>query len=125
MTVRVHHTLHNLDRDLRSIPVTAARETAKLVRDNAKDGNRRAKAFAKVSAGRHGRHYHKAFTAEVGASPFTWVYGPDSSKKQGGMSFEFGSRNQRPHLDLNRSADIIAPQLADDARKMLDGLFWP
>jgi hypothetical protein len=26
---------------------------------------------------------------------------------QGGMSFEFGSRNQPPHLDLNRSADII------------------
>lgn len=123
MTVRVTHTLANLDRDMRAIPVTAARETAKLLRDNAKDGNRRAKAFAKASAGKHGKHYHKAFTVEA-INPTTWVYGPDASKPQGDMSFEFGSRNQPPHLDLNKSADVIGPKLGEDVRKMIDGLFW-
>jgi hypothetical protein len=124
VTVHARHTLHGLERDLRDIPSNAARETAKIVRENAKDGNRRAKAFAKVSAGKHGKHYHRAFSAEaVDAS--TWVYGPDAGMPQGGMSFEYGSRNQRPHLDLNRSADIIGPKLAEDARSMLDGLFWP
>lgn len=125
MTVHVRHTLGGLDRDMRDIPVTAARETAKLVRNNAKDGNRRAKAFAKVSAGKHGKHYHKAFTAEVGDDPFTWVYGPDDSKPQGDMSFEYGSRNQKPHLDLNRSADIVEWQMRLDVKDMLDRLFWP
>lgn len=124
MTVRVTHTLAGLDRDMRAIPVTAARKTAQIVRDNAKDGNRRAKAFAKVSAGKHGKHYHKAFTAEA-LSPTSWEYGPDSSKPQGDMSFEFGSKNQKPHLDLARSADIVEFQMRLDVKDMLDDLFWP
>jgi hypothetical protein len=41
------------------------------------------------------------------------------------MSFEYGSRNQPPHLDLNKSADLIGPQLAKDAGNLLDSLFWP
>lgn len=123
MTVRVTHTLDSLDRDMRALPAKAARETAKVVRDNARLGNRIAKANAKQSAGRHGKHYHKAFTAEP-IGPFEWEYGPDSARPQGGMSFEYGSRNQPPHLDLNKSADVIGPKLRDDVGDMLDGLFW-
>lgn len=115
--------LAGLERDMRAIPVTAARNTAKLVRDNAKDGNRRAKAFAKVSAGKHGKHYPNAFTAEA-IDAFTWEYGPDASKKQGDMSFEFGSRKQKPHLDLAKSADIVSFQMRLDVQDMVKGLFW-
>lgn len=123
MTVRVTHTLAGLDRDMRALPVKAVRETAKVVRANAVEGNRRAKAFAQASAGAHGKHYHRAFTAEA-LSATTWEYGPDASKPQGGMSFEYGSRNQRPHLDLNRSADVQGVKLGESVRDLLNNLFW-
>lgn len=123
MTVHIVHTLAGLDRDMRALPVKASRETAKIVRDNAKLGNRKAKALAKESAGKHGKHYHKAFTAEA-IDPFTWEYGPDESMPQGDMSFEYGSVKQSPHLDLNKSADLIEFQLHVDVRDMLKGLFW-
>ena len=42
----------------------------------------------------------------------------DVAKPQGDMSFERGSRNQPPHLDLNRSADVIGPQLGQVADAM-------
>lgn len=116
--------LAGLERDMRAIPVSAARETAKLVRDNAKAGNRRAKVFAKGSARKHGKHYPNAFTAEA-IGPTAWEYGPDSSKPQGDMSFEFGSKNQKPHLDLAKSADIVGFQMRLDVRDMVEGLFWP
>lgn len=123
MTVRITHTLADLDRDMRALPVKAARMQAELVRGTAEKGNRIARNFARSSAGKHGKHYPNAFSAEA-VDPFTWVYGPDAGKPQGDMSFEFGSRNQRPHLDLAKSADIVGPGMASDVRKMLDRLFW-
>jgi hypothetical protein len=51
-------------------------------------------------------------------------YGPDAAMPQGGMSFEFGSRNQKPHLDLAKSADVIGPALAQEVRGLADQWFW-
>ena len=110
--------------DMRAVPVNFVRKGAGVVRSNARLGNGRAKAFAKESAGAHGKHYHKAFTAEA-LSALSWEYGPDAGQPQGGMSFEFGSRNQPPHLDLARSLDIQGPQFRKDVSALLDGLFWP
>lgn len=124
MSVRVTHTLAGLDADFRKMPKIAARESAKLIRNNAKLGNKRAKAFAKVSAGKHGKHYHRAFTAEA-LGPYSWEYGPDASKPQGDMSFEFGSRQQPPHLDLAKSADIVQFQMKVDVRDLVAKVFWP
>ena len=75
--------------------------------------------FSSVPARKHGKHYHRAITAEK-KHPLglTWAYGPDVAKPQGDMSFERGSRNQPPHLDLNRSADVIGPQLGQVADAM-------
>lgn len=123
MTVNITHTLGDLDRDLRALPVKEARMRAEMVRGTAERGNRIAANFARASAGSHGKHYHKAFTAEA-VDPFTWVYGPEAARPQGGMSFEYGSRNQAPHLDLNRSADVVGDSLTDNAQKMLERLFW-
>lgn len=123
MRIRVTHGLAGLERDCRKVAVTANRRMAKVVRTNAEQGNRLAKGIARKSAGAHGRHYPNAFTAEA-RSPLVWEYGPDASKPQGGMSFEFGSRNQPPHLDLAKSADIQGPRFARDASNIFDGLFW-
>lgn len=124
MGIRVSHTLDDLERDMKAMPRKAAVGTAKIVRENAKLGNKIAKANAKSSAGKHGKHYHKSFSAEA-VDAFTWVYGPDSSKPQGDMSFEFGSRQQKPHLDLAKSADIVEFQMLVDVKDLLRELFWP
>lgn len=123
-SIRVEHTIDDLESDLRKIAVTARGKMADIVKRDARTGNTIAKSRARESAGAHGKHYHKAFTAER-ITPLMWEYGPDAARPQGGMSFEFGSRNQPPHLDLNKSADLIGPQLAKDARDLLGDLFWP
>lgn len=121
-TVRVSHGIDDLRSDLAGIPVKLASQAPKVVKRNADQGNKIAKAFARESAGRHGKHYHKRFSAEL-ISPFVAEYGP-SGRPQGEMSFEHGSRNQPPHLDLAKSADIQGPKFADDIGDLVDGLFW-
>ena len=123
MRVTVHHTLHDLESDLRTIPTRGKAKFAATVRRNAEQGNRLGSAFARHSSGAHGKHYPRAFEAEA-ITALSWEYGPNAAMPQGGMSFEFGSRNQRPHLDLNRSADFMGPKFHHDIRKDLDGLFW-
>ena len=123
MRVNVSHSIDRLERDARQIPVKAARKMASTVRKNAEQGNRLARSIARRSAGSHGKHYPNAFTAEARGA-LAWEYGPDASRPQGGMSFEYGGRNQPPHLDLNKSADVQGPRFARDAGNILDGLFW-
>lgn len=123
MRIRVRHTLGGLERDARRAPVKAARQMAKAVRTRAEQGNRDAVRRARRTAGKHGKHYPDAFSVEA-LSPFEYEYGPESASPQGDMSFEYGSRNQPPHLDLSKSADIVGPKLEKDAAKIMDGLFW-
>lgn len=105
--------IHVLADDFDKIPNRATHLVANAVERTAKDGNRIAKGFARSSAGRHGKLYPRAFSAEsAGLLGLSWVYGPVSAMPQGGMSFEFGSRNQPPHLDLTKSADVIGPLLS-------------
>lgn len=123
MRVKVTSHLDALAADMAAIPVRAVKDGSKVVRKNLREGNRLAKAFAKNSAGSHGKLYPLAFSAEM-TSALAGEYGPDAAKPQGGMSFEYGSRNQPPHLDLNRSADIIGPKFARDVDDMIGRLFW-
>lgn len=122
-SIRVTHTIGGLERDMRRIATTTKAKMAKVVRRNATQGNRLAKGIARRSAGAHGVHYPKAFTAEA-ITPLMWEYGPDASMLQGDMSFEYGSRNQPPHLDLEKSQDVIGPAFAKDVADTADGLFW-
>jgi hypothetical protein len=123
MRISVTGGVGDLANDLAAIPAKAARGLATTVRKNANEGNRLASRFAKESAGAHGKHYPRAFSAEA-ISPLSWEYGPDAAKPQGGMSFEEGSRNQPPHHDLAKSQDIIGPKLAADVGDVVDRLFW-
>jgi hypothetical protein len=59
------------------------------------------------TAGRHGIHYPASITSEVHGDE--GEVGPDSGMPQGGMSFEEGSRNQPPHLDGQKAAEVVGP----------------
>lgn len=106
----------------RKIPADCRRVTL----HSAREGNKIAKSFARSSAGRHGKHYPNAFTAEMKVALLTLFvaeYGPDAAMPQGGMSFERGSRNQPPHLDLAKSSDLAGPAFAQEVRDMAKGWF--
>lgn len=122
--IKVTSTMALLQKDMDRIVRQAPKDMDRVTELNAKRGNRIAADFARHTAGRHGKHYHKAFTIER-VGEHVWEYGPDSAMPQGGMSFEYGSRNQPPHLDLNKSADIAGPLFARDVARFLpDKWFW-
>ena len=125
MATRIYHSLDDLERDMKTIATTFKPRAAEQVRDVARDGNKVARRLARRSAGAHGKHYFKAMSTER-QTPLSWEYGPDAAMPQGGMSFEHGSRNQPPHHDLAKSADIHgANDLAARMDRVLDRLFWP
>lgn len=131
MRVRVTNTLDSLADDMADIVKRAPRDMVKVVREGIRAGNMVARDYAKRSAGSHGKHYHRAFSTEMhgvvsfgGVFGYSGEYGPDASKPQGSMSFERGSRNQPPHNDLARSADLIGPSFAQEVRGLPDGWFW-
>lgn len=69
---------------------------------------------AVTTSGQHGKHYPNSISAELtfGVTAISVEVGPDSSMPQGSMGrgFEFGSRNQPPHLDGARAlADNEGP----------------
>lgn len=138
MRVSVTHGIDDLLSDMAAIPPRAVKDMVRVVREGVKTGNTVAKDLARVSAGAHGgvsrkgvRPYVKSFSWEMnpisggfGAYSISGVYGPDASKPQGNMSFEGGSRNQRPHRDLAKSADLIGPAFLGEVRRLPDNWFW-
>jgi len=79
----------------------------KVVRDGAGALTVLWRQNARDTAGEHGKHYPRSIGYDLRDGGLTAVIGPDASKPQGGMSFEYGSRNQPPHLDGNRAADDV------------------
>lgn len=131
MRVRVVHDIDDLANDLVSISRRVRPDMRECVSESIDEGNKLAKANAKRTAGTHGKHYHKAFGAEMHrgyglfGNTISGEYGPDANKPQGGMSFERGSRNQPPHNDLAKSADIAGEKLALKVNLRVDSWFWP
>lgn len=72
-------------------------------------------ANARVTSGAHGKHYPDSIDSELafGIGAISVDVGPNSAKPQGGMGkgFEFGSRNQPPHLDGLRALDGMQGRL--------------
>lgn len=126
MPTRIVHSLADLERDLRTIATTFKPRAAEQVRDVAQDGNKAGRRLARRSAGKHGKHYFKAFSVER-RQALSYEWGPDADMPQGGMSFERGSRNQPPHHDIAQAADQHgAPDLSRRVNRLvLDRLFWP
>lgn len=124
VTAHVTHSIDDLADDCRAIAVRAPRDLRAVVREGLKVGNSLARDNAKRTAGTHGKHYPRAFSYEM-TGPLSGEYGPDAAMPQGGMSFENGSRNQPPHNDLAKSADIIGPSFAGEVGRTAAGWFWP
>lgn len=97
---------------------SAIREEATEIRNSWRDD-------ARAKAGAHGKHYPSSITLETrstGMLSVEAVVGPDSSKKQGGMSFEFGSRNQPPHLSGQKAAQESEERIVKRMDDWLDGV---
>lgn len=113
-----------LARDLQNAKMRVQTGARRELRKGAQSLERRWRSNARRSAGSHGKHYPDAITAEQ-VGPLAFEVGPESARPQGGMSFEYGSRNQPPHLDGNRAADVVFPRvarnMADVAVRALEG----
>lgn len=102
--------LKRLARDLEGAKFRAQTGARQELRKGAQSIERRWRTNARRTAGRHGKHYPNAIGWEQ-VGPLAFEVGPDPAKPQGGMSFEYGSRNQPPHLDGNRAADVVFPRV--------------
>lgn len=135
MGVRVTHDIGDLEADLRTIALRTPVGLRAVVSKTAQRGTRLARDFASqqhTMNSNYDVHYPKSITWDqpksfygFGGGSITAEYGPDPARPQGGMSFEFGSRNQKPHLDLARSADVVAIQFGPNVIYAADKLFWP
>src|SRR5690606_13835025 len=111
------HEVDELARDLAKAPERVVVTSRGAVRDAAKKLRDDWRSNARATARRHGKHYPRSITHEaVGLDGLTYEVGPEFGKLQGrmGRGFEYGSRNQPPHLDGNRAADGIERELARD-----------
>lgn len=134
MRISVHHNLEDLEADFRTIARRAPGEFRGVVRDGLRAGNMLAKDFARQSERAHAKYYHAAFTTDLyamgrfsgGVNSHAGEYGPVAIG-QGNLApiLEGGSRNNPPHNDLAKSADIIGPAFVRSVRDVLDDLFWP
>lgn len=68
---------------------------------------------ATQTAGKHGKHYPKSINYKMlpSLSAITAEIEPTPGMMQAGMSFEYGSRNQPPHLDGQRAKDAAEPRI--------------
>lgn len=121
MSVRVTHTIGDLQRDCAAVPVKAAPRMVKVVRKNVEQGNKVAQGVAKRKAGPHGTAYWKRLSAEM-TGPLSGEYGPHGDVV--GNAVGAGWRNGPPNTDLAKSADLQGPKFAHDAGSIFRGLFW-
>lgn len=100
--------------ELGKIDKHAFKAVVSIVEESAIDVRDEWKANAKESSGRHGSWYAHSIRYRM-VPAFTSIVAdiePTPGYKQAGMSFEFGSRNQPPHLDGQRAIDRYAPLIA-------------
>ena len=116
--------LREFGMELPKLGVAGAKAMHKVLSVGAVDLRDEWRKNAEVTSGEHGRLYPKSIVV------FPWlstdvVYdiGPDPRLPQGGMSFEFGSSKQPPHLDGQRAADEVIPKIAGRATTVLFHLF--
>lgn len=131
MKVKVTHGMRDFSNDIAAASKKVRPRLGGVVREAVKVGNMLARDFARESAGEHGKLYPRSFSGSLGQwqqvfglGVLSGEYGPDAAKPQGNMSFEGGSRNQKPHLDLARSQDIIGPAFGKEVHDATDGILW-
>jgi hypothetical protein len=104
--------LYALSRDLGKTGAKSALVMYGVFKEGGKDLETTWKRNAKATSGQHGKRYPDSITTDMHVSTNIEVeVGPDPQLPQGGMSFEFGSVNQPPHLDGQMAADEVVPRI--------------
>lgn len=96
--------------DIQQSPRKVVRRLAVAVPEAGEDVRDEWRSNAVETAGAHGKLYPETIEVRMN-SPLEAVIAPDPSMDQGDMSFEFGSRNQPPHLDGQRALDTLAHRI--------------
>ena len=117
-TIRVHHTIGALERDLVAAAARVPVEGPGVVWRNAEEGNRLARNFAIQAAGPHGKNYFERVTAEM-TGGLTAEFGPSAVL---GLRYTGVAGNVGAGRDLDKSAAIIGPKFGRDAGALLDGI---
>jgi hypothetical protein len=82
---------------------------------------------ATITAGEHGRHYPKSIDSGLALTvgSVSVDVGPNRTKRQGGMGpgFEFGSKNQPPHLDGLKAMNSIEAEVEALLYAVVEGTF--
>lgn len=106
------HELSALAVDLGKVSAGTTVKMAEVFREAGRDLTKQWAANARATSGTHGKYYPDSIDSEMQISTDIVVeVGPNPAKKQGGMSFEYGSVNQPPHLDGQKAADAEVPKL--------------
>lgn len=104
--------LYALSRDFGKIGARTTLVMFDVFKDAGNDLRDQWRENATATSGEHGKHYPRSITADFRVSTNIEVeIGPDPRLPQGGMSFEYGSVNQPPHLDGQRAADEVVPRI--------------
>lgn len=109
MAISVSSNAAQVSLDLGKIGYRATRRLQAVVEDAGTDVRDAWRDNLAESSGSRGPHAPAAIKAHSGVL-VSEIY-PDESMKQGGMSWEFGSENQPPHLDGQRALDSLAPRI--------------
>lgn len=104
--------VHALSRDLGAIGARSTAAMFGVFKESGEDLRDKWKSNARATSGQHGKRYPDSITMDMKVSRSIEVeVGPDPRLPQGGMSFEYGSVNQPPHLDGQMAADEVIPQI--------------
>lgn len=106
-----------LGRRLEDLGPELADEIAKATRDAGDEHARLWKAHAKRTSGRHGALYPRTIRNRF-TSGADWAQSETGSSSPAARGYEFGSRNQPPHLDSAKTypiADQHWQKACDDA----------
>lgn len=108
MSITIESNANEIIADIGRMTREVTNRMASVIESSAVDMRDEWRANARVTAGKHGKHYPNSIQYRM-TGAFEAIIAPDESQTQGAMSFEFGSRNQPPHLDGQRALDYLAP----------------
>ncbi len=117
--------LRRLAADMGAAAVKSGPAVAAAVKSGGKLIETAWRANARVTAGSHGRHYPNSIKSNMSgtnAASVQVTIAPDPGMPQGGMSFEFGSSRQPPHLDGARALEATLPAVMSLVEKAAQGL---
>ena len=94
--------------DLGKVAAVVVRQGQVVVQQAGQDVADEWRRNAEETSGEHGKHYPKSIQSHM-TGVLEATVAPQAGMAQAGMSFEYGSVNQPPHLDGQRAIDRLGP----------------